>query len=128
MSLEQVKGEIEAEYEQSLAVLLPIKRQLAATDALIDQVVYKLYGLTDEEIAIVERPAYEQALGDAKSEVLKDKALAKDPRPRPTPSPRSCCRRLSAYKPRSPWPPSANASTRTCPAGTSSPTRSPPSC
>ena len=79
VSLEQVKGEIEAEYEKSLAVLLPIKRQLAATDALIDQVVYKLYGLTDEEIAIVERPAYEQALGDAKSEVLKDKALAKDP-------------------------------------------------
>ena len=60
-------------------MLLPIKRQLATTDALIDQVVYKLYGLTDEEIAIVERPAYEQALGDAKTEVLKDKALAKDP-------------------------------------------------
>jgi hypothetical protein len=35
-------------------VLLPIKDQLARTDALIDQVVYKLYGLTDEELAIVE--------------------------------------------------------------------------
>ena len=37
-----------------LAVLRPIKAQLARTDALIDQVVYKLYGLTEEEIAIVE--------------------------------------------------------------------------
>jgi hypothetical protein len=42
------------EYEQSLATLLPLKRRLAATDALIDQIVYRLYGLTDEEIAIVE--------------------------------------------------------------------------
>ncbi len=78
-SLEAVKGEIEAEYERSLAVLLPIKRQLATTDALIDQIVYQLYGLSDEEIAIVEGPAYQQALGDAKAEVLKDKTLAADP-------------------------------------------------
>ncbi len=42
------------EYEASLGVLLPIKQQLADTDWLIDQIVYKLYGLTDEEIAIVE--------------------------------------------------------------------------
>ncbi len=28
---------------------------LASTDALIDQVVYKLYGLTDDKIKIVER-------------------------------------------------------------------------
>jgi hypothetical protein len=78
VSLEQVQGEIEVEYEQSLAVLRPVKRQLAATDALIDQVVYQLYGLTDEEITIVERPAYEQALGEAKAEVLRDKTLAAD--------------------------------------------------
>jgi len=49
-----VKACIRDEYEKSLAVLLPIKRQLAHTDALIDQVVYRLYGLTEEEIAIVE--------------------------------------------------------------------------
>lgn len=42
------------EYEASLAVLLPIKERLASTDRLIDQVVYRLYGLTEEEIAIVE--------------------------------------------------------------------------
>ena len=28
--------------------------RLAATDYLIDQIVYRLYGLTEEEIAIVE--------------------------------------------------------------------------
>jgi hypothetical protein len=42
------------EHEKSLSILLPIKERLAATDCLIDQIVYKLYGLTEEEIAIVE--------------------------------------------------------------------------
>lgn len=42
------------EYEASLDKLLPIKARLAATDRLIDQIVYALYGLTDEEIAVVE--------------------------------------------------------------------------
>ena len=32
----------------------PIERQIAATDRKIDQLVYKLYGLTEEEIRIVE--------------------------------------------------------------------------
>ena len=32
----------------------PLKQRIAATDRLIDQIVYRLYGLTDEEIAIVE--------------------------------------------------------------------------
>ena len=31
-----------------------IEREIAATDRQIDQLVYQLYGLTDEEIAIVE--------------------------------------------------------------------------
>ena len=31
-----------------------IQRQIDATDRQIDQLVYELYGLTDEEIAIVE--------------------------------------------------------------------------
>lgn len=47
-------SELEKEYEASLAKLLPIKQKLALTDRLIDQIVYKLYGLTEEEIAIVE--------------------------------------------------------------------------
>ncbi|MDD5025472.1 MAG: hypothetical protein PHN79_10275 [Methanoregula sp.] len=31
-----------------------LSRQIAATDASIDKLVYELYGLTEEEIAIVE--------------------------------------------------------------------------
>jgi len=42
------------EYEASLSKLRPLKARLAATDRLIDLIVYRLYGLTDEEIAIVE--------------------------------------------------------------------------
>jgi len=44
-------------YTENLAALLPIKEQLRLTDALIDQIVYRLYGLTEEEIAIVEQQA-----------------------------------------------------------------------
>jgi len=45
---------LEKEYQASLDILLPIKMQLMRCDNLIDQIVYKLYGLTEEEIAIVE--------------------------------------------------------------------------
>lgn len=45
---------LRAEYETSLARLLPIKERLAKTDWLIDQIVYRLYGLTEEEIRMVE--------------------------------------------------------------------------
>jgi len=41
-------------YEASLAAILPLKARLAATDALIDAVVYRLYGLTEEEVRVVE--------------------------------------------------------------------------
>jgi Eco57I restriction-modification methylase len=43
------------EYKNSLAVLLPIKQKLTATDWLINRLVYRIYGLTEEEISIVER-------------------------------------------------------------------------
>jgi hypothetical protein len=45
---------LQDEYNNSLSVLRPIKAQLALTDSLIDQIVYKLYGLTEDEIAVVE--------------------------------------------------------------------------
>jgi hypothetical protein len=48
------RPQLKAEYEKSLATLLPIKERLARTDALIDQIVYQLYGLTPAEIAVVE--------------------------------------------------------------------------
>jgi len=45
---------IKSEYEKSLSKLLPLKEKLRKTDWLINQIVYKLYGLTEEEIKIVE--------------------------------------------------------------------------
>ncbi|MBC7249930.1 MAG: Eco57I restriction-modification methylase domain-containing protein [Anaerolineae bacterium] len=42
------------EYGASLDKLLPLKARLAATDRLIDLIVYRLYGLTEEEVAVVE--------------------------------------------------------------------------
>ncbi len=45
---------VRKEYEGSLEGVLPMKDRLAKTDALIDQVVYRLYGLTEEEIGVVE--------------------------------------------------------------------------
>lgn len=45
---------IKPEFEKSVAKLEPLKARIAATDQLIDQIVYKLYGLTEEEIRIVE--------------------------------------------------------------------------
>jgi hypothetical protein len=41
-------------YARALPDLLRLKDRLAATDRLIDRVVYALYGLTDEEISLVE--------------------------------------------------------------------------
>ncbi len=41
------------EYEASLSILRPLKEHLAWTDWAIDQVVYKLYGLTEEEIQVI---------------------------------------------------------------------------
>jgi hypothetical protein len=70
VSLTDVEGEIQHEYENSLATLIPIKRDLARTDALIDKIVYRLYGLTDAEIELIERPQYEQALTDAKAQAI----------------------------------------------------------
>ncbi len=41
-------------YHGSLEVLLPLKSRMAATDTLIDRVVYHLYGLTDEQSRAIE--------------------------------------------------------------------------
>ena len=50
----RVQNRLRAEYEGSLKVLRPVKAALAWTDGVIDQIVYRLYGLNDEEIAIIE--------------------------------------------------------------------------
>ena len=46
---------LEREFTNSLAKLDPLLTRIQQTDALIDQVVYQLYGLTDKEIAVVAR-------------------------------------------------------------------------
>ncbi len=45
---------LSTEFDTSLRKLTPLKRKIEITDHLIDQIVYKLYGLTEEEIKIVE--------------------------------------------------------------------------
>lgn len=42
-------------YERSMATLRPILLQLELTDALIDRIVYRLYGLSEEDVAVVEQ-------------------------------------------------------------------------
>jgi hypothetical protein len=53
MNDDRFAARLRQEYEASLAVLRPIKERLAWTDWLIDQIVYKLYGLTEEEIQVI---------------------------------------------------------------------------
>ncbi len=45
---------LRAEFEGSMKKLGPLMEKIKRTDELIDAVVYRLYGLTDEEIRIVE--------------------------------------------------------------------------
>ena len=45
---------LRAEFEGSVDKLQPLRERIRQTDELIDVVVYRLYGLTEEEIAIVE--------------------------------------------------------------------------
>ena len=54
LSSRDFQESLEREFTNSLDRLNPLLSRIQATDALIDQVVYQLYGLTDEEIAIVE--------------------------------------------------------------------------
>jgi hypothetical protein len=44
-------------FEKNLAKLLPLKNSIATTDRLIDLIVYRLYGLTEDEIKLVESEA-----------------------------------------------------------------------
>ncbi|MCD4798463.1 MAG: hypothetical protein K8R19_05580 [Methanosarcinales archaeon] len=41
-------------YEDSMDKLQPLRGRIEATDGVIDKIVYRLYGLSDEEIKIVE--------------------------------------------------------------------------
>ena len=45
---------MQGEFNDSVAKLAPLLKRIEATDGLIDAIVYKLYGLTEDEIKIVE--------------------------------------------------------------------------
>lgn len=49
-----IRDTISGEFSAAMNVLTPLQAHIEATDKLIDQIVYRLYGLTDDEIAIVE--------------------------------------------------------------------------
>lgn len=49
----RLTARLRQEYEASLVVLRPLKERLAWTDWLIDQIVYQLYGLSEEEIQVI---------------------------------------------------------------------------
>lgn len=48
------EAEWEGYFEAEAAKALELKRSIDATDREIDRMVYELYGLTEEEIAVVE--------------------------------------------------------------------------
>lgn len=50
----QFQEDLEMEFRGSISKLRPLLTKIEETDQLIDQIVYKLYGLTEEEIKIVE--------------------------------------------------------------------------
>ena len=53
-SRRNVQDRLSTEFDKSLQKLTPLKRKIKITDRLIDQIVYKLYGLSGKEIGIVE--------------------------------------------------------------------------
>ena len=51
---EKDEDKIRSRFVTAKETLLPLEKQIAFTDQLIDQIVYRLYGLTEPEIKIVE--------------------------------------------------------------------------
>ncbi len=49
-----LEEEIEREFNRGMATLTPLKQRITATDRLIDLIVYRLYGLNEDEVTIVE--------------------------------------------------------------------------
>lgn len=51
---EAAENKIRSRFEQSKSAILPMEAQIKFTDELIDQIVYRLYGLTPEEIKLIQ--------------------------------------------------------------------------
>ncbi len=54
LSNRELQKNLKGEFEGSMRKLRPLIERIEKTDELIDQVVYRLYGLTEEEIRVVE--------------------------------------------------------------------------
>ncbi len=54
LSEQETHEGLEKTFNKSISILEPLKARIKATDNLIDKIVYRLYGLTEEEIKIVE--------------------------------------------------------------------------
>ncbi|MFX0061915.1 MAG: Eco57I restriction-modification methylase domain-containing protein [Candidatus Hermodarchaeota archaeon] len=54
LSNEKFQDTIKKEVKKSSEIISGLKKKIETTDTLIDQIIYKLYDLTDEEIKIIE--------------------------------------------------------------------------
>ena len=54
LSNREFQTNLKGEFDKSISKLKPLTEKIERTDNLINHIVYKLYGLTDEEIRIVE--------------------------------------------------------------------------
>jgi len=54
MTTRAAQEKVIEEYERSMETLRPLLNRIEKTDRLIDRIVYQLYGLTEEEIRVVE--------------------------------------------------------------------------
>jgi hypothetical protein len=57
LSKRELQGNLKDEFERSMRKLRPLIERIERTDWLIDQVVYRLYGLSEEEMGVVEESA-----------------------------------------------------------------------
>ena len=53
---------LQAEFEGSMGKLGPLRERIRLTDDLIDAIVYRLYGLTEEEIGIVQGETHQNRM------------------------------------------------------------------
>ena len=53
VSSRHFQEELEREFTVSVQKVAPLKAKVETTDSLIDKIVYRLYGLTDDEINVV---------------------------------------------------------------------------
>ena len=54
LSNRQFQANLKNEFDQSLSKLKPMMDRIEKTDWLIDQAVYRLYGLTDKELEVLQ--------------------------------------------------------------------------